>query len=76
MNHLPNDIAFEKQVTGKRNVVRLTVNGDTAWMIAATEYHGTFDGADVDFVSSQLAVLSREDGTWKIRSIHWSSRPA
>ena len=74
-NHLPNDIAFEKQVTGKRGPWRMTVNGDTAWAIAETEFVGTFDGSDVDFVSSQLAVLSRDSGAWKIRSIHWSSRP-
>ena len=76
MNHLPSDIAFEKQVSGKRTPLRISVNGDTAWVIASTEYEGTFDGADLHFVSSQLAVLSRDEGTWKIRSIHWSSRPA
>ena len=38
------------------------------------EYEGTFDGSPVNFVSAQLAVLSRQDGAWRIRSIHWSSR--
>ena len=74
MNHLPNDIAFEKQVSGKRSPLRITVNGDTAWVIATTEYDGEFDGAPVNFISAQLAVLSRDEGAWKIRSIHWSSR--
>jgi ketosteroid isomerase-like protein len=74
-NHLPADIDFEKQVTGKRGPWRMTINGDTAWAIAETEFVGTFDGRDVDFVSSQLAVLSRDANAWKIRSIHWSSRP-
>jgi ketosteroid isomerase-like protein len=46
-NHLPNDIEFESQVTGKREPVRITVNGDTAWIIANTEYNGTFDGSPV-----------------------------
>jgi ketosteroid isomerase-like protein len=74
-NHLPADIGFEKQVTGKRGQWRVTVNGDTAWAIAETEFVGTFDGNPVDFVSSQLAVLSRgESDNWQIRSIHWSSR--
>src|SRR5687767_9927731 len=50
-NHLPNDIAFEKQVTGKRGQWRVTVNGDTAWAIAETDFIGTFDGGPVDFVS-------------------------
>ena len=45
-----------------------------AWGIATTEYDGTFDGSPVNFVSAQLAVLTRQDGAWRIRSVHWSSR--
>jgi ketosteroid isomerase-like protein len=74
-NHLPSDIAFEKQVTGKRAPLRITVAGDTAWIVATTEYDGTFDGAPVSFVSAQLMVLTTDAGAWRIRSIHWSSRP-
>lgn len=73
-NHLPLDIQFEKQVTGKRTLHRVTIDGDTAWVIATTDFDGTFDGRPVSFVSSQLAVMSRQDGRWLIRSIHWSSR--
>ena len=72
-NHLPADIAFEKQVTGKRSPFKVTINGDTAWAIATTEFDGTFDGGPVNFTSAQLAVLSRESEGWRIRSIHWSS---
>ena len=75
-NHLPLDIDFEKQITGKRSPWSITINGDTAWGIASTEYKGPVDGADVSFVSTQLAVVSRAaDGKWLIRSIHWSSMP-
>jgi ketosteroid isomerase-like protein len=75
-SHLPSDIDFEKQITGKRSPWRITLNGDTAWAIASTEYQGTFDGRDLSFVSRQLAVVTRgEDGKWLIRSIHWSSMP-
>jgi ketosteroid isomerase-like protein len=74
-NHLPADIGFEKQVTGQRSAWQVTVQGDTAWAIATTEYDGTFDGSPVNFVSAQLAVLTRDDGRWLIRSVHWSSRP-
>ena len=73
-NHLPADIGFEKQITGKRGPWRITVNGDTAWGIVSTEYQGEVDGSDVSFVSTQLAVVARgDDGKWLIRSIHWSS---
>jgi ketosteroid isomerase-like protein len=67
-NHLPLDIDFEKDNTGKRRPWRITINGDTAWGIASTEYEAA------GFVSTQLAVVTRgEDGKWLIRSIHWSS---
>lgn len=72
-NHLPADIDFEKVVTGKRGPLSITVEGNTAWVIATTEYKGTFENAPVNFVSTQLMVLSRQQGSWKIRTIHWSS---
>ena len=74
MNHLPADIDFEKQITGKRSPWQVKTQGDAAWVIATTEYDGTVDGAPLNFVSAQLAVLTRASGEWKIRSIHWSSR--
>jgi ketosteroid isomerase-like protein len=73
MNHLPADIQFEKQVSGKRSPWQVKFQGDTAWAIATTEFDGTFDGTPVAITSAQLAVLTRQDGTWQIRSIHWSS---
>lgn len=73
-NHLPADISFEKQVTGQRGPWRISFRDDTAWAIATTEYDGLFDGAPVAFTGAQLAVLTREDAGWRIRSIHWSSR--
>ena len=75
MNHLPADIEFESQVNGKRRPMQVKFNGDTAWVIALTEYAGTFEGDPVDFISAQLVVLTRDAGAWHIRSIHWSSRP-
>ena len=74
-NHLPLDIDFERQITGKRSPLRVTFAGDTAWIIATTEYDGKVDGGPVAFASSQLMVLTRDTDGWKIRSIHWSSRP-
>ncbi|RPH63587.1 MAG: nuclear transport factor 2 family protein [Acidobacteria bacterium] len=73
-NHLPADIKFESQVTGKRGPMRVTFEGNTAWVIATTEYEGTFEGSPVNFVSAQLMVLTRDSGDWRIRTIHWSSR--
>lgn len=75
MNHLPLDIDFERQITGKRGPLRITFADDTAWIIATTEYDGKVDGGRVSFASSQLMVLTKDADVWKIRSIHWSSRP-
>lgn len=74
-NHLPSDIEFEQQITGKRGPIQVKFNGDTAWAIAMTDYQGTFNGRGMDFVSAQLMVLTRDSGDWRIRTIHWSSRP-
>ena len=73
-NHLPADISFEKEVNGKRHPMQVTFKDDAAWVIAITDYAGTFEGDPVDFISAQLVVLTRDAGTWRIRSIHWSSR--
>jgi len=74
-NHLPLDMDFERQITGKRGPLRITFAGDSAWVIATTEYDGKVDGGPVAFASSQLMVLTKDADAWKIRSIHWSSRP-
>ena len=71
-NHLPFDIEFETKVVGKRSPWQVKFQGDTAWAIATTDYEASNDNPR-SFVSAQLAVLTREDGTWRIRSIHWSS---
>jgi ketosteroid isomerase-like protein len=73
-NHLPLDIGFEKEVNGKRHPMQVTFKDDAAWVIAITDYAGTFEGDPVDFISAQLVVLTRDSGNWRIRSIHWSSR--
>lgn len=72
-SHLPADIEFETQVTGRRTIHSVKVEGDTAWVIATTDYDGTFNDRPVKFVGAQLAVLTRQEGRWRIRSIHWSS---
>lgn len=74
-NHLPADIDFERQVSGKRGPMRVTFHGDSAWVIATTDYDGTFNDQPMSFTSAQLMVLTKgETGAWQIRSAHWSSR--
>lgn len=73
-DHLPADIAFEKEVQAKRTPVRVVVRGDTAWVTTSADFVGTFEGRPVDFQGLELMVLSREPAGWRIRAIHWSSR--
>ena len=54
--------------------MQVTFDGNTAWVIAMTDYDGKFQGDPVSFVSAQLVVLTRDSGRWMIRTIHWSSR--
>ena len=72
--HLPADIAFSKEVTAKRMPIRLTVRGDTAWVLTSTDFTGTFEGSPIDFLGLESMTLSREPAGWRIRLIHWSSQ--
>ena len=71
--HLPADMEFERAVAGKRGPLTVNVVGDVAWISAMTDYQGAFQGKPVNFVLAQLMVLTRSNGRWLIRSVHWSS---
>jgi ketosteroid isomerase-like protein len=71
-NHLPADIEFEGQVKGVRGPAKVTFNaeGNAAWVISRAEYD---EGNPEKYINTQLMVLTRENGEWRIRSISWSS---
>jgi len=73
-SHLPADIEFEKSVSTKRSPIRVVVLGDAAWATSTSETVGKFQGRAIDSMGTELMVLSREPGGWRIRAIHWSSR--
>jgi ketosteroid isomerase-like protein len=73
-NHLPEDIKFEKAVTSAWKSYRTVTQGDVAWVTSTEDITGTFEGSPVNLGVVELMVLSRQNGTWKIRSIAWSSR--
>ena len=72
--HLPGDIDFERVVNSKRGPLTVNINGDTAWVVGMADYEGSFKGKPVNFTLAQLMVLTRTNGQWLIRSVHWSSR--
>ena len=70
-NHLPADIEFESQVKAVRGPAKVTFDGrDTAWVISRAEYD---EGNPEKYINTQLMVLTRDSGEWRIRSISWSS---
>jgi ketosteroid isomerase-like protein len=70
-NHLPADIEFESNVKAMRGPLRVTFDGrDTAWVISSAEYD---EGNPEKYINTQLMVLTRDTGDWRIRTISWSS---
>ena len=43
---------------------------DTAWVISTAEYD---EGNPEKYINTQLMVLTRDTGDWRIRTISWSS---
>jgi len=74
MNHLPEDIKFEKVVASAYKSYRVTVLGNVAWAISTSDMKGTFEEKPVNSAGAELMVLSRGSDGWRIRAIHWSSR--
>lgn len=73
--HLSADMKAAQGSKGVRTVIKATVIGDAAYIVAktVTPPSGT-DPAATGSESAELMVLSRSSGVWKIRAVHWSSR--
>ena len=70
-NHLPADIDFESKVKAERGPLRITFDGrETAWVISTAEYD---EGNPEKYINTQLMVLTRDTGDWRIRTISWSA---
>jgi ketosteroid isomerase-like protein len=72
-NHLPRDIEYESEVKGERGPLKVTQEGNTAWVISTTKYDETDQGNPDLYIITQLMVLTRSADGWRIRSICWSS---
>lgn len=73
-HHLPGDIAFARAARRERGPVRVTIQGDVAWVSSTSASRGEYRGQRVNSAGAELMVLSREGDGWRIRAIHWSSR--
>ena len=72
--HLPADIAFARAVPSVRGPIRVVIHGDAAWAISTTKTRGSYRGRSIDSQGAELMVVTRVEGRWRIRAIHWSSR--
>ena len=72
--HLGGDIKASRGTPGERTIVAATVTDNVAFVTARTVTSTT--GAQGTSVSelAELMVVSKTDGIWKIRAVHWSSR--
>ena len=73
-HHLPADIAFARAIRAQRGPIRVRVRGDVAWTSSTSTTQGDFNGRAINSVGAESMVLLRESQTWRICSIHWSSR--
>src|SRR5205807_182941 len=71
--HLGEDIAFAKAIQTTRTNETVRHEGNVAWTTATTQTTGTFNGRKIDSTGVELMVLTKQDGEWRIRAIHWSS---
>lgn len=72
-HHLAADIEFSRAIHGERRVVRVTVLGDAAWVVATSDTRGTFRGNEINSAGTELMILARGAAGWRIVAIHWSS---
>ncbi len=72
--HLAGDMRFAQAVPRKRGEMKVTLVGDVAWAHSTSVTQGRMDDREINSLGAELVVLAREDGIWKIKAIHWSSR--
>ncbi len=73
-HHFEADAKFAKAVP--RRVTRHSEQaaGNMALVLEETETNGSYEDKPVKLIGTETAVLRRDDGTWRIVHIHWSSR--
>lgn len=72
-SHLASDIKFLDAMQAEQ-LSRNVINGESqVTVITQTHLKGSYQGKDIDIISSETAVLERRDGKWRIIHLHWSS---
>ena len=74
-HHLAADIQFAQAVPSTTGPTTIRMQDGVAWAITTSITKGTFNGRKVNAAGAELMVLTHNREGWRIRSIHWSSRP-
>jgi ketosteroid isomerase-like protein len=73
-HHLSADMAFASAVDRLVDSAKVALLGDVAWVASRSRTVGAVRDQPIDTEGVELVVLTRHDGVWKIRAVHWSSR--
>lgn len=63
-HHLPADIAFARAVRNQRQLARVTVRDNVAWVASTSTSSGNFQGRAVNSAGAELMVLGRAPDGW------------
>lgn len=72
-HHFHSDGKFLSSMKREIESRNVSIDGNTAWVSTQTHTWGTYNERKLDLSSLELAVLTKENGTWKIAALHWSS---
>lgn len=72
--HLAGDMRFAQAIPRVRGEMNVTIVGDAAWASSTNTAQGKMGDRDINSAGAELVVLTRDQATWTIRAIHWSSR--
>ena len=73
--HLAADMEFAGGVESRPVQVTDWIDGDVAVILRESRVRGTFRDRTIDSITLETTVLEKTHDGWRIRHIHWSSRP-
>ena len=65
---------FAQAVTRERGEIQVKLPGDVAWAYSTSIAQERIGDCEINSQGAGLMVFARQDGAWKIKAIHWSSR--
>lgn len=72
--HLAGDMRFAQAVPRERGAISVEILSDVAWAWSTSTTVGRMGDREINAQAAELMVLAYEDGAWRIKAIHWSSR--